>query len=157
MLCERLENFFEALGSNRRILGLDFGEKKMGLAVSDSSGLVAMPFGVYFRRNMRQDLGELNAIMKREGISAVVLGLPLELNGTEGKPCELVRAFAQKLMKKSGVYAYLQDERYTTAMASRITESAGLRRKESQKIDDKIAAVLILQQVLDTYRALTPR
>ncbi|AXW84562.1 Holliday junction resolvase RuvX [Anaplasma marginale] len=149
MLCDSIESFFGALGADRRILGLDFGEKKFGLAVSDSTGTIAMPHSVYLRRNARQDLGELNAILKREGICAAVVGLPLQLDGMEGEMCAVVRSFVQKLIKKSGVYVYLHDERFTTAMAIRTTESLGLRRKASQKVDDKISAALILQQVLD--------
>ncbi|MCU7612049.1 Holliday junction resolvase RuvX [Anaplasma capra] len=154
MLCVDVESFFRILGGDRKILGLDFGERTLGIAVSDCTGTIAMPHSVYIRRNIRQDLGELNAILKREGIRAVVAGLPLQLDGTEGEMCAAVRVFVQKLIKKSGVYVYLRDERYTTAMASRATESLGLRRRASQKIDDKIAATLILQQVLDMAKWL---
>ncbi|KDB57462.1 Holliday junction resolvase RuvX [Anaplasma phagocytophilum] len=153
MLCESIRELFSALEPGRRILGIDFGERKIGLALSDPTYLIAIPHSVYHRRNMRQDLGELSAVLRSEDAAVVVMGNPLQSDGLEGEMCQIVRAFAQKLIKKSGVSIYLHDERYTTVMASRATREAGLRRKESQKIDDKISAALVLQQVLDIARA----
>ena len=146
MLIDDIADFFSLL-SGSRIMCIDFGERTMGIALSEGS--VAMPLCVYNRRNTRQDLGELCAIFKEKKASGVVMGLPLESDGREGHMCELVRAFADRLVKKIGANIYLHDERYTTVAASRITESVGLRRKKSQKIDDMISAALILQQVLD--------
>ncbi|MDB1135215.1 Holliday junction resolvase RuvX [Candidatus Anaplasma sp. TIGMIC] len=149
MLCADIATLFSLLPGGGRVLGIDFGERKMGLALSDATRLIASPFAVYERRNMRQDLGELNSILKAKDIRAVVMGLPLQSDGLEGDMCPKVRSFADKLIRKSGVCVYLHDERYTTAMASRATMTAGLRRKASQQIDDKVSAALILQQVLD--------
>lgn len=145
---------FSSLSAGVRVMGVDFGVKKIGLALSDPTYLVATPYSIYVRRNIRQDLGEINALFKKVGVGAVVMGLPLQADGSEGEMCDEVRRFADKLIKKSGVGLYFQDERYTTAMASRATEGAGLRRKESQEIDDKISAALILQQVLDMAKSL---
>lgn len=154
MVFESVKALFSALKDDERIVGVDFGEKKIGLALSDPTYLIATPYGVYIRRNTRQDLGELAALFKKEGVGAAVIGLPLQADGSEGELCSEVRRFADKLIKKSGIGLYFQDERYTTAMASRATEEAGLRRKESQEIDDKISAALILQQVLDMAKQL---
>ncbi|MEH0831033.1 Holliday junction resolvase RuvX [Anaplasma bovis] len=146
MLINDVGYFFSLLSSSR-VMCIDFGEKTMGIALNEGS--VAMPLCVYDRRNTRQDLGELCAIFREKKAGGIVMGLPLESDGREGRMCELVRVFAAKLVKKIGANVYLHDERYTTAAASKMTESVGMRRKKSQKIDDMISAALILQQVLD--------
>nr|WP_236822864.1 Holliday junction resolvase RuvX [Anaplasma platys] len=151
---ESVQALFSSLRANERVMGVDFGERKMGLALSDPTYLIATPYGLYMRRNMRQDLGELSALFKKEGVGALVVGLPLQADGSEGQLCGEVRRFTDKLIKKSGIGLYFQDERYTTAMASRAAEEAGLRRKASQEVDDKISAALILQQVLDMAKRL---
>ena len=154
MLYSDITELFSSLAPGTRVMGVDYGEKKIGLALSDATYLFAVPFRVYLRRNMRADLGELAAILRSLGVGAIVMGMPYESSGEEGEMCEHVRRFANKIMVKSGIGVYLQDERYTTAMASRITTESGLRRKESQQVDDKISAALILQQVLDIARNL---
>ena len=154
VLFENIAELFSTLAPESRVIGIDYGEKKIGLAVSDPTYLIATPNSVYVRRNTRSDLGELAAIMRTLNVGAVVMGMPFESDGSEGGLCIKVRNFANKISKKSGLGVYLHDERFSTAMASRITLDAGLRRKESQMIDDKIAAALILQQVLDMARNL---
>ncbi|MFV9838549.1 MAG: Holliday junction resolvase RuvX [Aaplasma endosymbiont of Hyalomma asiaticum] len=154
MLYKGISELFASLAPESRIIGIDYGEKKVGLAVSDTTYLIATPYRVYIRRNTRSDLGELAAIMRSLKVGAIVLGMPYESDGSEGAFCFKVRNFANKISRKSGLGVYLHDERFSTAMASRITIESGLRRKESQVIDDKIAAALILQQVLDMARNL---
>lgn len=132
-----------------RIIALDYGGVKMGIAISDTTHTVANPHSVYKRRNMNKDLGHLNALMVDQEVALVVLGLPIHMDGTEGESCELVRHFAKKLVKKADIPLLLMDERLTTAEVSRILRETSMTRKKREAIDDKLAATILLQHVLN--------
>ncbi|QXK93045.1 Holliday junction resolvase RuvX [Neoehrlichia mikurensis] len=129
-----------------------FGERKFGIALSDATNLIAIPYIVYERCNTRKDIGVLYNIFSSNNAGSFIVGFPIQLNGQESVMCEKVLSFVNKIIKKYKVNIYLHDERYTTAMATRIAKEAKICRKKSQKIDDKVSAALILQQVLDIMK-----
>ena len=124
----------------------------MELLLSDKTNLIAIPHSVYVRRSTRKDLGSLYNVFMENSVGSIVIGFPIDLSGMDNELCNKVTLFADRIIKKYAINVYLHDERYSTAMATRIAKLANIRRKESQEIDDKIAAVLILQQVLDIIK-----
>ena len=152
MLYKNIDEFIKVIDKTKRIMGLDFGEKKIGIALSDRTNLIAMPYSVYMRRSSRKDLGSLYSIFIENGVGSIIIGWPIELNGLENELCQKVVLFANRIIAKYNINVYLHDERYSTAMATRVAKLANIKRKESQAIDDKISAVLILQQVLDIIK-----
>ncbi|QGR02627.1 Holliday junction resolvase RuvX [Ehrlichia ruminantium] len=152
MLYKNINEFEKVIDRTKRIMCLDFGERKIGVALSDKTNLIAIPHSVYVRRNTRKDLGSLYSVFIENNAGSIVIGFPIDLSGIDNELCTKVILFADRIIKKYAINIYLHDERYSTAMATRIAKLANIKRKESQKIDDKIAAVLILQQVLDIVK-----
>ena len=152
MLYRNIDEFVKVIDKTKRVMGLDFGEKKIGIALSDRTNLIAMPYSVYMRRSNRKDLGSLYSIFVKNVVGSIIIGWPIELSGLENELCQKVVLFANRIIVKYNINVYLHDERYSTAMATRIAKLANIRRKESQIIDDKVSAVLILQQVLDMIK-----
>ncbi|AAZ68600.1 Holliday junction resolvase RuvX [Ehrlichia canis] len=152
MLYKSIDEFVKVIDKKKRIIGLDFGEKKIGIALSDKTNLVAIPYSVYIKRSTRKDLGSLYNIFVENNVGSMVIGWPIELSGIESELCQKVVLLANRIIAKYKINIYLHDERYSTAMATRVAKLANIKRKESQSIDDKIAAMLILQQVLDIMK-----
>ena len=152
MLYRNINDFVKVIDKAKRIMGLDFGEKKIGIALSDKTNLIAIPYSVYTRRSTRKDLGSLYNIFTENNVGSIIIGWPIELSGVENEICEKVVLFANRIIEKYEVNIYLHDERYSTAMATRVAKLANIKRKKSQEVDDKIAALLILQQVLDIIK-----
>ena len=130
-----------------RIMGLDFGSKTVGVAVSDELYLTAQ--GVEIIR--REKPGKLRQTLARieELIESIVLGFPKNMNGTEGERCEKTLAFKEMLEKRTKLCVELWDERLTTVMADKTMMEVGIRRENRKKYVDEIAAVFILQGYLD--------
>jgi len=135
-----------------RVLGLDVGDRRIGVAVSDETGAVAQGRGVYLRRGEEEDLDYFAALCAHEGVERVVVGLPLNMNGSEGEQAAKVRAFAQKLAARTGLGVEFLDERLTTVEADRVLSQAGLSGRHRRRVRDELAAVLILQAWLDRAR-----
>lgn len=135
-----------------RLLGLDVGEKRIGIAQSDLLGLTAQPLETYSSRGMKQDIFYLTELAKCREAGAFVCGLPINMNGTEGPRAEKTRAFAAALEKESGIKVLLVDERMTTVSATRILLEGNVSREKRKKVVDKLAAVQILQTYLDMMR-----
>lgn len=134
-----------------RALGLDLGDRRVGIAVSDETGTVAQGRGVYVRRTLEEDLAHLSRLAEELRVRRIVVGLPLHLNGTEGEQAAKTRAFAEKLFQRTGLPLSLMDERLTTQEAERVLSLQGVRGKRKE-IRDELAAVLILQAWLDLTR-----
>ena len=150
MIFEDIEEFkLYTKNTISRVLGLDIGAARIGVAYSDQKTIIATPNHVYDRRNIRQDIGYFNRICKEEEITAIVMGLPLELDGSEGENCILVKNFAKKLSQKTNLPIFLQDERMSTAAVTRAMQETKMTRKKPQSKDDKLAAGYILQNCLD--------
>lgn len=144
-------------GSTRggvRALGIDPGTKRIGVAISDSSGTVASPLMVLHRSRSRQhDLAELARIVREEEVEVVVVGLPLNMDGTHGAAAKAAVAEAQRLATVVGVPVEMHDERRTTVSADRSMLEAGLNAVERRQRVDKVAAAIMLQSWLDSRRA----
>lgn len=130
-------------------IGLDMGAARIGVAVSDSLGIAAHAYGVYERGDDSETVEYFVRLAGSEGADAFVLGLPVNMDGTEGKSAEAAREFGERLSAESGLPVFYEDERLTTVAAQRILLEADASRAKRKKVVDKIAACLILQQYLD--------
>ncbi|MCR5373833.1 MAG: Holliday junction resolvase RuvX [Lachnospiraceae bacterium] len=138
-----------------RILGLDFGSKTVGVAVSDPLLLTAQGLEIIRRdkeNKLRQTLARIEEICREYEISEIVLGYPKNMNNTEGERCEKTRSFAEDLRRRTGLNVTLVDERLTTVMADHAMNEADLHGMERKNVVDKLAAVFILQTYLDSRK-----
>ncbi len=141
------------LARNQTILGLDLGTKTIGLALSDTSFLVASPLTTISRRKFTQDATELETVIAKYNVGALVLGLPIQMDGTEGPRTQATRSFAAEFLKRVDMPIAFWDERLSTAAVQRmLTDEADLSRKRRAEIVDKAAAAYILQGALDSLR-----
>ena len=134
---------------NERIVALDVGDARIGVAVSDASRLIASPVEVIHRVGFGPDVKRVQEICRRYDTTLVLYGLPLNLNGTEGPQAAKVRLFCQQL-EKVGLVVYYQDERLTTVTAENALLEQNMHRAQRRQNVDKVAAAVILQQYLDT-------
>jgi putative Holliday junction resolvase len=139
----------------KRFVGLDVGERRIGVAVSDPLGMTAQPHEVVERRGARVDILALMEKLQGFEIAGFVAGLPLEMSGNEGSQVERVRTFCERLEKTTGIPVAYQDERLTSVQSERLLESAGVRRERRRGLLDKMAAALILQAWLDSRSSLS--
>lgn len=135
-----------------RIMGLDVGDKTIGVAVSDLMGLTAQGIKTIRRESIKKDFEELERIIKEKQVNKLVLGLPKNMNGTLGPQGEKVIKFSEKLKEKLGLEIQFWDERLTTVAAERSLIEADVSRKKRKQVIDMLAAVLILQGYLDMHR-----
>lgn len=133
-----------------RILGLDVGDRRIGVAVSDELGLTAQPVFTLVRRNRRQDLSSLARLVRRYGCTRVVLGNPLYMSGDISPQALKTQALAQALQLETGAEVTLWDERLSTTEAHRHLAAAGRLPADRRAVIDQVAAVLILQSFLDS-------
>ena len=137
----------------RRYLGLDVGDRTIGIAVSDLLGLTAQGVETIRRTSLEKDLDCLGELMQQYETSALVSGLPKNMNGTEGDRCEIVKSFMAKVQERfPAADVTFWDERLSTVAATRSLLEADLSRKKRNKVIDKMAAVFILQGYLDSLR-----
>lgn len=137
-----------------RVLGIDLGAKRIGVAVSDSSGTVATPLTVIARsRSRRADHDAIARLVRDEEAEAVVVGLPLNMDGSRGPAAKAAAAEAEVLVTVVGVPVHLHDERLTTVTAERALREAGVRGQDKRSVVDKVAAAVLLQGWLDAGRS----
>jgi len=142
-----------------RIMGLDFGSKTCGVAISDELLITAQGIEIIRRKDenkLRQTLARIEELIVQYDVKEIVLGLPKNMNNTEGIRAELSREFQEKLERRTGLPVHMWDERLTTVAADRFMMEAGIRREERKDHVDRIAACFILQGYLD-YRANTQK
>ena len=135
-----------------RIMGLDFGSKTVGVAISDALLLTAQGIEIIRRKEenkLRQTLARIEELIVEYQVEEIVLGLPKNMNATEGVRVELTNEFKEKLERRTGLPVVMWDERLTTVAADKIMMEAGVRRENRKDYVDKIAATLILQGYLD--------
>ncbi len=136
--------------SHPRYLGLDIGNRRIGVAVSDELGLTAQPVLTLERgRGRREDLRSLARLARRFGVAGIVVGNPLHLSGEESPQAAKARAWAAELGELTSLPIHLWDERLTTKEAHRILYAAGHARQQHRRVVDQVAATLILQEFLD--------
>jgi len=139
-----------APGQKSRVLALDVGSKRIGVAVSDPLGITAQGLETIQRQNKRRDLEALRRLLSDYQVKEVVVGLPLRLSGAEGTQSEKMRRFAADLQEQFGVTVHLWDERWTSTEANRLLREAELSIEKRGKAVDRLAAVLILQSWLES-------
>lgn len=135
-----------------RIMGLDFGSKTVGVAVSDPLFITAQGVEIIRRKSenkLRQTLARIEELIEEYEVDRIVLGLPRNMNATEGERVEKTREFAEMLFRRTGIEPVLWDERLTTVAADKLMMEAGVRRENRKEYVDAIAASFILQGYLD--------
>ena len=136
-----------------RILGLDYGTKTVGVAISDELGITAQPVMTIERKSenkLRKTLAKIEEIIEEYGVSFVVLGYPKNMNNTVGPRAVATEEFKEHIERRTGLDVILQDERLTTIESERILMDAGVRREHRKEFVDKMAAAVILQSYLDS-------
>ncbi|MBI3934281.1 MAG: Holliday junction resolvase RuvX [Acidobacteria bacterium] len=143
-------------GAEGRILAIDLGERRMGLALSDPLRLTAQGLPTVERRNRREDMNYLKSLARRNDVSLIVVGNPINMDGTLGAQSAAASEFGSKLHKHLQMDVRLWDERLTSVEANRILRESGLRREERAKSVDQVAAVLLLESFLEAQRVAAP-
>jgi putative Holliday junction resolvase len=133
-----------------KVLGLDIGEKRIGIAISDELGYTAQGMQVLNRSSWADDLRVLKDLISAAQATEIVVGLPMNMDGSLGEAAENVLSLAKKMEESLSIPVILWDERWTTAEATRLLVDADISRSKRRKVVDKLAAVLILQGYLDS-------
>jgi putative Holliday junction resolvase len=150
-----LQEFWESLPPASRLIGLDLGEKTIGIALSDTRRTVASPLVTRKRTKFAADFAALTALVVEHGVGGLVIGLPLNMNGTEGPSAQSARAFARNYAARSDTPLLLWDERLSTAAVTRTLLDADTSRKRRAELVDKLAAAWLLQGALDALHNLS--
>jgi putative Holliday junction resolvase len=140
-----------------RILGIDHGEARIGLAISDELGMLAHPLETVPGRDVKAAIGRIVEVVREKNVSSIVLGLPLRMDGSSGTAVDKVRTFAKTLAKRlpDNITLIESDERLTTVSAWEKLHAAGRNEKNSRHLIDQAAAIEILQDYLDSQAPLT--
>ena len=152
----RADYTFEVPSDHGRILALDVGSRRIGLAVSDPLGITAQGLDTLYRKNKRTDFEHLERVIRDYAVRELVVGLPLRMSGAEGTQSVKMTAFAEELRKRFQLPVHLWDERLTSAEAHRILREAELSIEKRKHAVDRMAAVLILQNFLESRRVRLP-
>ena len=134
---------------NRPILSLDYGESKVGIAISDPNCTIALPSEVYKRNKTDKDFIYIKEFIEKNDIQAVLIGMPYNMDGTEGEKCIEVKNFTNKLLQFININIIFWDERFSTQAQEKILIEQDLSRKKRKKVIDKLAAGYFLQSFLD--------
>ena len=132
-----------------RIMGLDVGSVRIGVAVSDETGLIARGLETLTRKSWERDLDVLSDLIVANEVQHIVVGNPLNMDGSIGRQAELVRQFIERLQKITNLEIQLWDERFSSASAEKVLIEGGMQRSKRKLVIDKVAAVIILQNFLD--------
>ncbi|MSO71442.1 MAG: Holliday junction resolvase RuvX [Alphaproteobacteria bacterium] len=153
-----LDALAAALPKEARLLGFDLGTKTIGLALSDPGRSIASPLVVLKRTKLKPDAARLAAIIREHGVGGLVLGLPINMDGSDGPRAQATRAFARNLTEVIDLPLAFWDERLSTAAVERaLTDEADLSRARRAQLVDKLAAAYILQGALDFLRRRPPQ
>ena len=152
LIVKNIEDFLKVLEPSGPLMGLDLGTKTIGVAASDLTRTIATPLCTITRKKFSDDLKEILSINSSYSFKGIILGLPINMNGTEGPRCQSTRAFAKKLSPTMKLPLCLWDERLSTVAAEKILIASDVSRKSRPKVIDKVAACYILQGFLDRLR-----
>jgi putative Holliday junction resolvase len=133
-----------------RILALDFGKRRIGVALSDELQITAQGLETLERTNIREDLAQLSRLVSENNVSRIIMGNPLHMSGQEGRQTEFVREFGARLQASSGIPVEYWDERLTTVQAQRVLRQSGVSIQKRAKAVDRLAAVILLESYLDS-------
>ena len=137
-----------------RVLALDVGARRIGLAISDALGVTAQGLDTLERTNIREDIARLQALAREREVSLILVGHPLHMSGREGRQAQYVRDFADRLKERTGIPVQFWDERLTTVQASRVLRESGISIRKRARAIDRLAAVLLLESYLDSSARL---
>ena len=140
-------------GGAGRTLALDYGDRRIGIALSDELGLVARPLMTLTRSSWPADLGKLRALIHEHEVRRIVIGMPLDMDGGRGGRARLTETFIEKIRAATRLPVIAWDERLTTVQAERILISGDVSRARRRTVIDQVAAVILLQSWLDAQRA----
>ena len=142
----------QAIGTpgHSRIMALDVGSKRIGVAITDPLGITAQGLDTIQRQNKRRDMEALGAVLSKYEVREIVVGLPLRLSGAEGTQSEKMRRFADDLRDHFGIVVHLWDERWTSTEANRLLRETDLSIKKRSQAVDRMAAILILQSWMES-------
>ena len=140
-------------GGAGRTLALDYGDRRIGIALSDELGLVARPLMTLTRTSWPDDLVKLRALVEQHDVRRIVIGMPLDMDGRRGGRARLTDTFVEKVRAATRLPVIPWDERLTTVQAERILISGNVRRARRRTVIDQVAAVILLQSWLDAQRA----
>ena len=149
MFCDDINDLIARLGPNQRLMGLDVGEKTIGMAISDALLSIASPHDTIMRGKFSKDAETLTALVESRKIGGFVVGYPINMNGTEGPRCQSIRQFCRNLHEYLHLPIMLQDERMSSMAVTRVMDDAELSRGRKAELVDKLAASYILQSALD--------
>jgi putative Holliday junction resolvase len=137
---------------NGRVLALDLGKRRIGLALSDELGITAQGLQTLERSNIREDLAKLAALASEKNVSLILMGNPLHMSGHESRQTQYTREFAERLKAVTGLPIEFRDERLTTVEAERVLRQSGISIQKRAKAVDRLAAVILLESYLDSLR-----
>src|SRR3954470_20724905 len=135
-----------------RVLALDFGKKRIGLAVSDELGLTAQGLETLHRTRVRDDIEALATLVEQYRVSQVLIGMPLHMSGDESRQSAHTREFAERLQRRTGLTVEYWDERWTSVQAQRMLRDSGVKVDRKDGTVDRISAVILLESYLDSLR-----
>jgi len=147
-----VRHFYRGEIIKKRIIAIDYGEKRIGVAVSDPLGITAQPVGTLKSVGKRGDVEALRALVEEKGAEAIVFGMPFRLDGSEGTLCGRIKKIGRSLEAATGLKVEYQDERFTSEEAADLLGEASVRGKKKKAVIDKIAAQIILQRYLDSVQ-----
>lgn len=133
-----------------RILALDLGKRRIGLALSDELGITAQGLETLRRTRVRDDLNKLTELIRDRDVSLILMGNPVNMSGQEGRQSDWARDFAERLEALSGVAVKLWDERLTTVEAMRVLDESGISQHKKSQAVDRLSAVILLESYLDS-------
>ncbi len=134
---------------DRPILSLDYGESRIGIAISDSNCSIALPSEVYERKKTDKDFLHIKEFIEKNNVQAALIGMPYNMDGSEGEKCQAVKNFTKKLLEFIDINVVFWDERLSTQAQEKILIDKDLSRKKRKKVIDKLAASYFLQSFLD--------
>ena len=137
-----------------KILAIDYGDARIGLALSDESETLASPLGTYKSQSMRKDIDAIAALAKEKDAGLIVLGLPINMDGSYGERANKTESFGKVLEKVSGLKVVYKDERLTTVSAEKTLIDCNMRREKRKQVIDTLSAQIILQSYLDAQKRI---
>ena len=137
----------------RRILALDVGKRRIGLAISDGLGITAQGLPTLQRTTVREDLANLAELSRERGVTLFLVGEPLHMSGDKSRQAQYIRDFAERLTERTGIPVQFWDERLTTVQAQRVLRESGISIEKRAKAVDRLAAVILLESFLDSLPA----
>ena len=149
MILEKMSEFRQYQKQSKRIIGLDVGTKKTGVAISDKTKLIATPYQIITSQSIEQLAVILHDIIEQHDTSLIVMGWPLELDSSEGKMCMYIKELIAQLLQRVTLHIYLHDERFSSRFIDKDLRNIGIKKGKRRIIYDEIVASYLLQEVLN--------